>query len=103
MELVYQYVVIFFNFQTTSCHLDPLQVENCGSNSRLVVDQDDYGKFRIQGINQLTWLMNTICIIFRISDKVWIYGRAEKKCHTSVFEVKVSRVTFELQIRHMIS
>ena len=44
MKLVYQYVVIFFNFQTTSCHLHPLQVENCGSNSRLVVDEDDYGK-----------------------------------------------------------
>ena len=50
MKLVDQYVVIFFNFQTTSKHLHPLQVENCGSKSRLVVDDDDYGKFRIQRV-----------------------------------------------------
>ena len=46
MKLVYQYMVIFFNFQTTSSHLHPLQVENCDSNSRLVVDEDGNGKFR---------------------------------------------------------
>ena len=39
-------MAIFFNFQTTSSHLHPLQVENCDSNSRLVVDGDDNGKFR---------------------------------------------------------
>ena len=48
MKLVHQYVVIFFIFKTTSSHLHPLQVENCGSNSRLVVDDDDYGKFRLE-------------------------------------------------------
>ena len=37
---------IFFTFPHTSNHLHPLQVENCGSNSRLVVDEDDNGKFR---------------------------------------------------------
>ena len=46
MKLVYQYIAIFFNFQTTSNHLHPLQVENCDSNSRLEVDEDDYSKFR---------------------------------------------------------
>ena len=46
MKLVYQYMAIFFIFLTTSNHLHPLQVENCGSNSRLVVDEDDKGKFR---------------------------------------------------------
>ena len=51
MKLVYQYMVIFFNFQTTSNHLHPLQVENCDSNSRLVVDEDDNGKFRIERVN----------------------------------------------------
>ena len=40
---------IFFNFSPTSTHLHPLQVENCDSNSRLVVDEDDYGKFRLEG------------------------------------------------------
>ena len=32
---------IVFTFPPTLNHLHPLQVENCGSNSRLVVDEDD--------------------------------------------------------------
>ena len=55
MKQVYQYVVIFFNFQTTSNHLYPLQVENCGNNSWLVVDEDDYGNFRLERVNVETW------------------------------------------------
>ena len=51
MKLVYQYMVIFFNFPPTSNNLHPLQVENCDSNSRLVVDEDDNGKFRPDGLN----------------------------------------------------
>ena len=54
MKLVCQYMVIFFNFLTTSSHLHPLQVENCGRNSRLVVDEDDYGRFRIEKVNRYT-------------------------------------------------
>ena len=50
MKLVYQYMTIFFNFQNTSNHLHPLQVENCDSNSRLVVDEDDTGKFRLERV-----------------------------------------------------
>ena len=46
MKLVYQYIAIFINFSLTSNHLHPLQVGNCDSNSRLVVDEDDIGKFR---------------------------------------------------------
>ena len=53
MKLVYQYMAIFFNFYTTSSHLHPLQVENCDSNSRLVVDEDDNGKFRIERVKGL--------------------------------------------------
>ena len=34
---------IFFNLSPTSSHYHPLQVENCDSNSRLVVDEDDNG------------------------------------------------------------
>ena len=41
-------MVIFFNFSPTSNHLYPLQVENCDSNSRLVVDEDDDGKLRLE-------------------------------------------------------
>ena len=51
MKLVYQYMAIFFNFSPTSSHLHPLQVENCDSNSRLVVDEDDNGKLRSERVN----------------------------------------------------
>ena len=40
MKLEYQYMAIFSPFSLTSSHLHPLQVENCDSNSRLVVDED---------------------------------------------------------------
>ena len=50
MKLAHQYMVIFFNFETTSSHLHSLQVENCDSNSRLVVDEDDYGKLRLERV-----------------------------------------------------
>ena len=46
MKLVYQYMTIFFNFPLTPSQLHPLQVENCDSNSRHVVDEDDNGKLR---------------------------------------------------------
>ena len=38
-------------FSSTSSHFNPLQVENCDSNSRLVVDEDDNGKFRLERVN----------------------------------------------------
>ena len=50
IKLVYQYMVIFFKFSTTSNHLHPLQVENCDSNSRLVVDEDDNVKSGLKGL-----------------------------------------------------
>ena len=31
----------------------PLQVENCDSNLRLVVDEDDNGKFRLERVNSM--------------------------------------------------
>ena len=63
MKMVYQYVAIFFNFKTTLNHLHPLQVENCDSNLRLVVDEDDNGKFRLERvkgrkIHNPYWLYN---------------------------------------------
>ena len=42
MKLIDQYMAIFFNFSPTSNNLHPLQVENCDSNSRLVVDVDTF-------------------------------------------------------------
>ena len=38
----------FLIFPHTLCHLDPLQVKNCNSNSRLVVDEDNNDKFRLE-------------------------------------------------------
>ena len=50
MKLLDQYMANFFNFSSTSSHLHSLQVENCDSNSRLVVDEDDNGKFRLERV-----------------------------------------------------
>ena len=36
----------FVQLPHDSSHLHPLQVENCDSNSRLVVGEDDNGEFR---------------------------------------------------------
>ena len=41
LKMIYHYMAIFLNFPHTSNHLHPLQVTNCDSNSRLVVDEDD--------------------------------------------------------------
>ena len=59
MKLVDQYMAIFINFSPTSNHLHPLQVENCDSNSRLVVDEDDYGKLRPERVNPYNAEMET--------------------------------------------
>ena len=50
MKLVHQYMTIFFTFSSTSNHLYPLQDENCDSNSRLVVDEDDNVKSGLKGL-----------------------------------------------------
>ena len=50
MKLVHRYIALIFTFSPTSNHLHPLQVENCDCNSRLVVDEDDNGKFRLERV-----------------------------------------------------
>ena len=50
MKLFYQYMTSFSNFSPNASHLYPLQAENCDSNSRLVVDKDDNGKFRLDRV-----------------------------------------------------
>ena len=64
MKLFYEYMVIFFNLSPTSSHLHPLQVENCGSNSRLVVDEDENGKFRTERVKHVK--------VVRIFCRVWV-------------------------------
>ena len=46
-------MTISLNFLPTSNHFHPLQVENCDSNSRLIVDEDDNGKFRLEMVKAL--------------------------------------------------
>ena len=53
-KLVYQYMSIFFHFTRTSNHFHPLQEENCDSNSRLVVDEDDNVKSGLKGLIQIS-------------------------------------------------
>ena len=61
MKLVYQCMEIFINFSLTSNHLHPLQVVNCDSNSRLVVDEDD----NLKGLAQAK-IINKSVILFRV-------------------------------------
>ena len=49
-------MVIFFILSPTSSHLYPLQVENCDSNSRLVVDEDGSDEFGMKGFKSLSLL-----------------------------------------------
>ena len=52
-------MAIFFTFSPTSNHLHPQQVKNCDSNSRLVVDEDDYNRFKslVYNYHQIIYLM----------------------------------------------
>ena len=60
MKLACQYMVIFFNFFIHFNQLHPPQVENCGSNSRLVVDEDDNGNFRPERVKRLKTAFDAI-------------------------------------------
>ena len=72
MKLFYEY--IYFNLSPTSNHLHPLHVENCDSNSRLVVDKDDNGKFRLESVKGLADASHQIVLISVIPHhfKLWV-------------------------------
>ena len=63
-------MLLFLHLPPTSSHLHPLQVENCDSNSQLVVDEDDNSKFRLERVkiakaNYLVYiftLLSQICL-----------------------------------------
>ena len=57
--MICQYIAIFFNFSLTLNHFHSLQVENCDSNSRLVVDEDDYGKLRLERVKMTLVVINS--------------------------------------------
>ena len=67
-------MAIFFNFKTTSNHLPPLQVENCDSNSRLVVDEDDNGKFRLERVKTLLTIISPYCVFYLSQGMNFIAG-----------------------------
>ena len=64
MKLVYQYMAIFFNFLPTSNHLRPLEVDNCDSNSRLVVDEMTMANSGLKGLKYIHDLYSVACILF---------------------------------------
>ena len=71
MKLVYKYLAIFFNFSPTLNHLHPLQVENCDSNSRLEVDEDDNGKFRLERVNTYHGGDTSLLHIYTVNIKMY--------------------------------
>ena len=62
---------IFFALPPTSNHLHSLKVD---SNSRLAVDEDDSGKFRIEKVNGTGQLLSRLlfegCIVYAVNYKV---------------------------------
>ena len=87
--LFYQYVAIFINLPPTSSHLHPLQAENCDSNSRLVVDEDDNGKFRPERVKmvyllqKILWLKLITCTQYLKSHRQasWTSSWITRKTH----------------------
>ena len=78
MNLVYQYTVFFFHFSPTSNHFHPLQVENCDSNLRLVVDENENVKsglkeLRVWGNTDLSF--NGMVMGNNRSENLDVYGR----------------------------
>ena len=63
MKLFYQYMTILANLSPTLSHVYPLQVENCDSNSRLVVDEDDNDKFRPERVKLRSPLWQSISVL----------------------------------------
>ena len=51
---------IFFPWPPTSSHFHALQVENCDSNSRLVVDEDDNRKSRFERVKALKYCVESM-------------------------------------------
>ena len=106
MKPVYQYIAIFFNFSLTSNYLHPLQVENCDSNSRLEMDEDDNGKFRIKRVKPkyicpgkgiLSWPVSRECLQHE-PDRIEYYNQLICLCghHWGVSKIQTSLDVSEL-------
>ena len=68
MEVFLIITIFFFHSPPTSSHFCPLQIENCDSNSRLVVDEDDNDEFRIERVNpQRTMIeLDFVCVPLKV-------------------------------------
>ena len=63
-------MTIFFNPPPPILnHLHPLQDENCDSNSRLVVDEDDNGEFRLQRVKLWCNTASTSLVCWALHDR----------------------------------
>ena len=97
MKLVCKYMAIFFTFSSTSNHLHLLQVENCDSNSRFVVDGDDNVKSGLKGLsNKLQSTLRSFRSLINIQYCGLAYNHVHKGClkpHSFYF---ISSVSFAL-------
>ena len=74
-------MAIFLNFLPTSNHFHPLQVENCDSNSRLVVDEDDDINSGLKGLRTLDVGMtayNSLCHVQFITHGEYFFQKFVK-------------------------
>ena len=98
VKLIYQYMGIFFNFSPTSNHVHPLQMDNCDSNSRLVVNEHGSGKFRLERVESLRGIRWFIEIKHLSHEFLYvvlhcgIYRKRRLRCRTyyiTVFKVPI--------------
>ena len=72
---------IFFHLSPTVSHLHSLQVENCDSSSRLVVDEDDNGKLRLE---RVYFVVNPFIYLATIKQfRDYVVRLVEPRCHTA--------------------
>ena len=69
MKLFYEDMVTFFNLSPTSSHLHPLQAENCDSNSRLVVNDDNVNSY-FKGLLVTELSCHSVNMVNKYVDKV---------------------------------
>ena len=73
-------MAIFFNASLTSSHIYPLQVENCDSNSRLVVYEDDNGKFWLERVKGSSRDHKAYSYVYRLSEKTIFFNSYSWLC-----------------------
>ena len=82
---------MFFHLPLASSHLHSLQVENCDSNSRLVVNEDDDGKFRLERVLMLGRRL-------RRCPKINLYAAELFVFVLHPFEAGIAKRNFQLQM-----